>query len=101
MKEVSIDEYIAALRIVEQYHKQLKSSIFIVSSLSKHLIVDFIARCGKLTPSMEFGLLRQKKISSCNYIEDLNFDEMESYPGLGKVSVEKLKQYINQYLNEN
>lgn len=100
MKEVSIDEYISALKIVERYHAQLRQDVFTANLLSKHLIVDFIAKCNKLTASMTSGLLRQKRTLPCQYLEDLNFEEMKTYPGLGSVSIEKLKQYINKYLNE-
>jgi hypothetical protein len=99
--DITIDEYISALEVVEKYHLQLKNKIVSIDIGSKHGIDRFLRESeGKITPVLMKALLKHKNTSGCLYVEDIDIQKISNSVGIGPASKRKLQLIINSYLND-
>lgn len=94
---ITRQEYVAALDIVEAYHKQILNGH---NNLSKNLIDHkfMLFLIDRISPNKIIQFRKYLSQSLVLYIEDINYDILSSYPSFGKIGIEKIKYLIKLYL---
>lgn len=94
--EITKEQYLTALEVVEQYHEQILSNHKL---LTKHPIdenfIDFLLL--RMPEGKVYQLKKYFKIYKINYVEDINFAEVINIPLMGEKSVAKLDYLIKIY----
>ena len=96
--DISKEEYLLALDIVEEYHSQTKDKINFIERSSKYDILLFQQFClPRIWPSLDAAITLYIDGTKCEFIEDIDFDKFATIRGVGVKSIYTIKNLLGRY----